>query len=198
MAPQDQSELALRVKLEKSDVYSAVLANSMRHPIFWMFPIGVGSGMYAAVSQHNYGWMLAVAATLVSFTLIPISTARASVKMPGVLAPITYRFSREGIAAEYENAKSSAAWSLVKGARENGKFIFIKMQRGTFHLVPKNQMTEEQAILLRRLLKAHVPPMWRFQTEPLPETQCDPKCRWVVGLAMPKTKLYVLHICRCL
>ena len=157
MAPQDQSELALRVKLGKADVYSAVLANSMRHPIFWMFPIGVGSGLYSAVSQHSYGWMLAIAATLVSFSVIPISTARASAKMPGILAPITYRFSPEGIAVEYENAKSSAAWSLVKGARETGKFIFIKMQRGTFHLVPKNQMTEEQAIVLRQLLKARVP-----------------------------------------
>jgi YcxB-like protein len=157
MLPRDQSELALQVKLKKADIYSAVLANSIRLPIVWLFPIGVGSGMYTALSQYKYGWIFAAAVALLSFWLIPLSAAHASAKMPGVLAPITYSFSDGGITAEYEKAKSSADWSLVKGARETDKFLFIKMQRGTFHLIPKGQMTEVQATLLRQLLRAHVP-----------------------------------------
>jgi hypothetical protein len=155
-APDQCESLAIKVLYEKSDLYSASLLNAMRHPLFWIAPFAIGSIVYQSLSTHEYGWIIALAVGLVSFSLIPYSAARASVKMPGVLAPITYILSVDGVTAQFENGRNTAAWSLVKGASETGKYIFIQMQRGTFHLMPKRQMTNDQVMLLRQMLREHV------------------------------------------
>jgi hypothetical protein len=157
ISPDQYGDLTIQVRYEQSDLYSAGLMNSMRRPLFWMAPFSIGSIVYQSLSAHEYGWVVALVVGLFSFSLIPYPAARASAKMPGVLAPITYTFSVDGVTAQYENGKNSAAWSLVKGASETKKFIFIKMQRSTFHLVPKRQIAKDQAILLRQILRKHVP-----------------------------------------
>jgi uncharacterized protein (DUF58 family) len=88
---------------------------------------------------------------------IPYCSVRAFARTPGALAPITYIFSADGVTAQFENASNTAAWTLVKGASETANFILIKMQRGSFHLLPKKQITEDQATLVRRILRKHVP-----------------------------------------
>ena len=77
-------------------------------------------------------------------------------KTPGVLDPITYTFTQNGVTAQYTNATNQADWSLVKGCYETSEFIFIKMQRGSFHLVPLRQVTNQQVAALRGALRTHL------------------------------------------
>lgn len=168
LSPSQDEALTIPVHLEKSDIYSAVLINSMRSPLNWLTPLWVAALVYHLVSDYKYGWIVAFVMSLFSFFIILFSVARASLRMQGVLTPITYTLSGDGITAQFENGKNSADWSLVKGASETSKYIFVKMQRGSFHLVPKRQITEDQAVRLRQILRRHSPVKVRLQTDPQP------------------------------
>jgi hypothetical protein len=152
----ESEELTIQVVYEKSDLYSAVRSNAVRHPLFWVVPLVIGSFTYGLFSEYVYGWIIALMICLASFYLVPFLAGRNAVKMPGILAPIIFTFSVDGVTAQFENGKNSAAWSLARGASETDKFIFVEMQRGTFHLVPKSQISQDQAKLLRQLLRKYV------------------------------------------
>ncbi len=134
----DRSEkLTIKVRYEKSDLYLAVLRNVMRHPLCWLTPLALGSLTAALFVDYEYGWIIAVVVGFVSFSLIPYCAIRTA-------------------GNQFENGTNSAAWSLVKGALETDKFIFIAMQRSTFHLVPKRQITNDRATLLRKVLRTYI------------------------------------------
>ena len=69
-----------------------------------------------------------------------------------MLSPISYRLSEGGISATYVNGTVSSAWSLVTGASESVRYVFVHMQRGSFHLVPKQQVDSQQLAALRGIL----------------------------------------------
>src|SRR6266478_2713047 len=128
-----------------------MLSNSIRQPLFWMIPLACGSITYSLLSANAYGWLAALIVGAASSALIPYSSGRTAIKMPGLLDPITYSFASEGVTFEYKHGKNSADWSLVKGAYETSRFIFIKMQWGGFHLIPLRQITSDQAAAVRRV-----------------------------------------------
>jgi hypothetical protein len=86
--------------------------------------------------------------------IMPLSATRASAKNPGVLAPITYIFDDFGLSAVFINGENRAEWSLVTGALETSRYVFVLMQRGSFHLIPKSQVDERELASLRRILRS--------------------------------------------
>ena len=150
------SELALRITLTKKVLRKAVYYNCVRTPWCWAIAVIVVIISSFKASRDPYEWVPVSIITVVIILLIPYSVARASLKSAALLAPITYTFSDRGVSAEYINGKNNADWSLVTGAAEGSGFIFIKMQRGSFHLIPKNQITDEEARTLRQILREHV------------------------------------------
>jgi YcxB-like protein len=150
------TDLSLQITLSRRDLRKAIYYNMFRAPWFWAI---VAIAVIIILSRLNGdpgGLIGAIVGSFVVVLLIPYSTARAGMKSAAVLAPMTLKFSDRGVSAEYINGKNSADWSLVKGASEAIGFIFVKMQRGTFHLVPKNQITAEQADELRKILREHL------------------------------------------
>ena len=167
LAMTDQAEsVQVKVHFCKSDLYRAVLTNSMRQPLFWIMPFGVAAGFFAGLTSAAaetsglvgvYAGAGALIIGVLSFGLIVYLSVRTTIKTPGVLDPITYTFTQDGVTAQYTKGMNQADWSLVRGCYETSRFIFIKMQRGTFHLVPLPQVTSEQATALRAILRTHLP-----------------------------------------
>jgi len=154
MTEADQSDqVAIEVHLSKSDIFHSVLLTTLKHPLFWIASVGMGVIVYSVLAPQPYGWLLAVITSLGFLFLVPYSRSTSTAKQPGVLAPITYIFSSDGVTAQFENGANKAAWSLVKGATETNKYIFVQMQRGSFHLLPKGSINAEQDTRLRKILR---------------------------------------------
>jgi YcxB-like protein len=148
--------LRLRFTLKKSDIYRASYSNVARGPALLFLIIVCLALGFISRDQGLKGWIGAAALGFALFLILPYWNARVTFKNPDVLAPMTLAFGTDGLAAEFEHGTNSAAWALVKGATETKPFIFIKMLRGTFHLVPKSQLTREELATLRQILEEHV------------------------------------------
>ncbi len=151
--PNQIAELLLPVRLTKADLYRASFLNAIRSKIFWIAPLGIGFIVANLLGNNPYRWYATVFAVLSYVFLVPYGSARTSAKNPGVLAPITYSLSDAGVSAQYVNGATVADWSLVLGAFESSRYVFIKMQRGSFHLVPKAQVGAQDFINLRQILR---------------------------------------------
>jgi hypothetical protein len=155
------AELAIPVQLSKSDISESVKLRAIRTPFFWLVPLWVVIivQFVLASSFHTpqwYAWVWALIAGLISLFFLLRRSSALIAKQPGALAPMNFVFSTYGIAAEFENGTTKAMWSLVKGARETDQYFLIEMQRRSFHLIPKRQITDEQASRLREILRANI------------------------------------------
>ena len=162
MIAADQSaEFALPIQLNKSDISQSVKLRAIRTPFFWFVPLWVVVMVqFLLVSSFHtpqwYAWVWALIAGLVSLFFLLRRSSASIAKQPGALAPMNFVFSAYGITAEFENGTTKAMWSLVKGARESGLYFFIEMQRRSFHLIPKRQISEEQASRLQEILSDNI------------------------------------------
>jgi len=155
------AELAIPVQLSKADISESVKARATRTPFFWIVPLWVvGIVQFLLASSFHtpqlYAWVWALIAGLVSLFFLLRRSSASIARQPGALAPMAFVFSAYGITAEFENGTTKAMWSLVKGARETDRYFLIEMQRRSFHLIPKRQITEEQASRLREILSANI------------------------------------------
>lgn len=149
--------LAIRVTLTKSDLFRSLLLTMMRQPYFWLTPVPLAFVIYTTILANSpYRLILALISVPLFLLLFPYLTSISIAKRPGVLAPITYLFTENYVSAQFVNGESKADWSLVTGAWETSNYIVVRMQRGSFHLVPKRLITTEQTCRLREILRAHV------------------------------------------
>ena len=94
----------------------------------------------------------AICVGLAILVLMPLSAIRAAAKNPAVLGPITYTFDDSGVSALFINGENRSDWSLVTGAFETSNDVFVLMQRGSFHLIPKSQVDQNELASLRNIL----------------------------------------------
>ena len=162
----DQAEQLLRFEITrtKSDVYRSILYASLHAPALYLsaaLPAGVVY-LILALANIPHRWLFTLASYVWFLLIIPNSWARRNRKEPGLLGPITYVLSSEGIFSEHRNAANetlwtaSTAWSLISGATESKKYIFIRLARDRFHLIPKAQLRNEQTQVLRTILLQRV------------------------------------------
>lgn len=85
-------------------------------------------------------------------------------KNPNFHGPLVYTFSGDGILTECKHASGRADWQLVKAVSESGRYIFVRMASGCFHLVPKNQVPEADTAILKGILRTFV--KGKVQLEP--------------------------------
>lgn len=161
----DQAEELLRFEITrtKSDVYRSILYASLHAPAFY-FTAAVPAGVVYLILAHiPHRWWFTLASYVWFLLIIPRSWARRNRKEPGSLGPITYILSSEGIFSEHRNGANetiwtaTTAWSLISGATESKKYIFIRLARDKFHLIPKSQLRDEQTQVLRTILRERVP-----------------------------------------
>jgi hypothetical protein len=150
------SELTLKISYTKADLWRSIYFDSILKPLFWIAALIPAAIVFTTLSESPFRWVAAIAAALIIIVLIPYLRVRSSLKTKAILAPITFVFSDAGVSAEYVNGKNAADWSLVTGADENSQFIFVRMQRGSFHLIPKAQIGGGKATKLREILRQHV------------------------------------------
>jgi len=150
------SELTLKIAYTKADQWRSIYYDSIRKPPFWIAALIPAAVVLTTLSESPFRWVTAIATSLILLVLIPYSKVRSSLKIKAILAPSTFVFSDAGVSAEYLNAKNTADWSLVTGANENSQFIFVRMQRSSFHLIPKAQISSGDAAKLREVLRQHV------------------------------------------
>lgn len=150
------SELTLKIAYTKADLWRSIYYDSVRKPLFWIAALVPAAVIFATLSESAFRWVAAIATALILLMLIPYLRVRSSLKTKAILAPITFVFSDAGVSAEYVNGKNAADWSLVTGAHENSQFIFVRMQRSSFHLIPKAQIGSGEATMLRQMLRQRV------------------------------------------
>jgi hypothetical protein len=145
--------LPLKVQLSKADLFRATLRNQIHQPVFWMVPFAVICVALTSFRGNALGGVTAVCVGLALLAIMPLAATRASAKNPGVLSPITYVFDDFGVSAIFINGETRAEWSLVTGAFESSRYIFVSMQRRSFHLIPKSQVDERELASLRSILR---------------------------------------------
>jgi hypothetical protein len=165
MPNQAEPSLMFEITRTKSDLYRAIFYTALRAPGLYFIaavPAGVVY-MMLAFAHIPHRWLFTLASYVWFLFVIPRSWARRNRKEPGLLGPITYVLSPDGVFSEHRNAANEAlwtastAWSLISGARESKNYIFIRLARDKFHLIPKVQLGSEQTALLRTILRERVP-----------------------------------------
>jgi hypothetical protein len=143
MSDQPEELLRFEVTRTKSDVYRSILYTSIRAPAFYFvaaLPAGV---VYLLLAHIPFRWIFTLASYVWFLLVIPNSWARRNGKEPGMLGPITYVLSPDGIFSQHRNVANerlwtnTISWSLVAGVTESGKYVFIRLARDKFHLIPK-------------------------------------------------------------
>jgi hypothetical protein len=158
MTPAPGKELRLKIIFEPRVVYRALLREAFRTKVTYMlvifFPVLIFNLFYE--TGHPLAGLLTAAclALLCAFGLPALGTRRL-LRAPATSGGVTYVFSDSGVLAEYAGARNFAEWSYVRGALETSDDIIVRMARG-FHLIPKSQITSEEAAELRGLLRGHV------------------------------------------
>ena len=164
----DTAELRFQITYRSIDLYKAAFVYSMRRLRFWTPVLGTFGG-FLIIAGLNYrrsdslqptfvllGVALSTLAGLVLSALLVLLQTRSFTKYPGILSPIWFSFSSSGVVSELVHQKSSADWSLMTGAVESAEFIFIGMQRGTYYVIPKAQLTADQVVRLKDILRRYV------------------------------------------
>ncbi len=118
------------------------LRRQIHSAVFWIVPLAVICVALTSFRGNPNGGIAAVCVGLAMLAIMPLSATRASAKNPGVLAPITYVFDDFGVSAIFFDGETRAQWSLVTGAFETARYVFVLMQRGSFHLIPKSQVDD--------------------------------------------------------
>jgi len=149
-------DLIIKVLYRKSEVRKAIYSDSLRKPLFWATAVIPAAVISFDLPTSPAKWTSAIGVACGILLLVPLLRARSILKSEALSSPITFNFSETGVRAEYVNGSNAAGWSLVTGARENSHFLFVNMQRGSFHLIPKAQITGEQATSLRAILRSHI------------------------------------------
>jgi hypothetical protein len=156
--------LTFQVTCTKSDIFRFFRHTSIRTPVYYVAAAGPTAVVYLIFLlthiPHRPWFTLASYAAFLF--VIPRSWARTATKEPGQLEPVIYALSAEGISTEYRNAstgeswKSDVSWALARGAAETKRYIFIRLARDKFQLIPKGQLGADQIGLLRRILRERV------------------------------------------
>ncbi len=160
----DQVEQLLRFEITrtKSDLYRSIFYATLHEPTFY-FTAAVPAGVVYLILAHiPHRWLFTLASYVWFLFLIPNSWVRRNRKEPGLLGPITYVLSSTGIFSEHRNAPNetlwtaTVAWSLISGVKESRKYIFIRLARDRFHLIPKAQLGDQETQVLRTILRQRV------------------------------------------
>src|SRR5580700_1738521 len=133
----DQAEQLLRFEITrtKSDVYRSIFYASLHAPAFYFIAAVPAGVVYLILARIPHRWMFTLVSYVWFLFVIPSSRARRNRKEVGVLGPITYVLSSDGIFSEHRNAANetlwtaSTAWSLISGVRESKKYIFIRLAK---------------------------------------------------------------------
>ncbi|MGE0045852.1 MAG: YcxB family protein [Hyphomonadaceae bacterium] len=75
-----------------------------------------------------------------------------TLKMPGMKDPVRYALSNKGIAVEASSGQSQLSWAHYVRAKETPEFFLIALASRQAHIIPKAQLSEEQAARLRGVL----------------------------------------------
>ena len=161
----DQAEQLLRFEITRTnwDVYRAILWVSLHAPAFYFIAAVPAGVVYLILARIPHRCLLTLASYVWFLLVIPNSWARRNRKEPGMLGPVTYVLSPDGIFSEHRDAAdetlwtATTAWPLITGATESRKYIFIRLAGQKFHLIPKAQLGNQQAQLLRTMLQDRVP-----------------------------------------
>lgn len=151
-AESNGTHLAITVKLSKSLLFWATVQKHFRSPLYWIASLALIGIVLTELKGNPFATVAAVFAGLIILISMPISATRSSTKNPAILASITYLFDNFGVLARFTNGEVRSDWSLVVGAFETATSVFVVMQRGSFHLVPKTQVDENELIFLRQIL----------------------------------------------
>lgn len=157
-------DLAIQIEMRKADLRGASLAILLSQPLYWVLP-PLMAGAFWRLSAFSLprGWAYGLGMLILLYYASASGAMRAATKTPGAMSPMTLVFSEEGVAARMVSSHSMAEWSLVKGARETKQHIRVEMQRKTCHVIPKSQISDEQASRLRAILKTKLNEKARFQ-----------------------------------
>ena len=150
------SDLTVKVLYTKNELRRAIYSDSFRKPLFWATSLIPAAIISYELRTFSFWWIVAIAIAGALLLFAPLLRARTILKSEALSSPIVLSFSNAGVSAEYVNGTNAADWSLVTGARESPHFVFLGMQRGSFHLIPKTQITSDQATKLRAILRSHV------------------------------------------
>jgi len=156
----DATELSFQIRYRSIDLYKAIFIAAIRRPRSWLSAIAFAAGMIIVTGPCNREmyqlWPLFFLGGVVFTAIVMLLRARSVTKYPNILSPISFTFSDSGITTKYVNSRMEADWSLATGAFETAAFIFVGMQRGSFHPIPKAQLTNAQITRLREILRSHV------------------------------------------
>lgn len=149
-------ELTITIQLQKRLLFRAIFRKQITSLSGWVVPVMATAIAAVALRREPIGVVGAVFVGVAMLFIFPWSLSKASAKNPGALAPITYTFDESGVSAVYVNGETRSAWSLVVRAFETANEVFVVMQSGSFHLIPKAQVNERELAALREILQRHL------------------------------------------
>jgi len=159
-----EQSVNFQVTCTKRDIFRALRYTYVRSPGYYYVaaaPTAVCELILFFARIPHWPWFTLPLYGIFLF-VIPRSWARRAMKEPGQMEPITYALSTVGISTEYRNAstgeswKSDVSWAFVTGAAETKRYIFIRLARDKFQLIPKGQLGADQIGLLRLILRERV------------------------------------------
>jgi hypothetical protein len=102
------------------------------------------------VARPNFGFIFVL-------TLLPILIGFFGLNTPAVKryteAPVTYRFSDDGVEVLMRRGQASLQWSEISRATETGRH-FVMLGGGALQILPKRDITSENQAALRHFLSA--------------------------------------------
>lgn len=118
--------------------------------MLWPFAIEPITAETLTIGATFIGGM-AILFVLVLFVAI-LFAARATQRLPGMLGPVAYTLSPQGIAVRAADAQSQLPWGYYARARETREFFLIVLKSRQVHLIPKAQLAAAQIARLRVFL----------------------------------------------
>ncbi|HLH02563.1 MAG TPA: YcxB family protein [Bryobacteraceae bacterium] len=155
------TEVTVTVQLSRGTLFRAILEKQIRSWTYWITPLLIAAALLLNLRHNPFAAITAPFAVMLFLLAMPYNATRASLKNPGLRDPITYTFNDLTVTAKFSNGENRADWSLVTGAFETSNYLFVLMQRGSFHLIPKQQIDEFQLHSLRQLLRHQLGPKAR-------------------------------------
>lgn len=163
------SAVQVEVVRTRSDILKGIAANVLRSPAAFASYLGgaLVVAVIAVVVNTDETMEAMIGAGLVAFVgmlfvylviqaiCVPLA-ARKSWSSPGMLEPVKFTFSDEGLGVESNVGHGTTSWIIWKGAFETNSLIVIRHQMNLLHIVPKRDLSANAIAGIRSILKKHI------------------------------------------
>lgn len=136
------------------ELYWLTVRQFLRFPVVLGFLVPILFILYTELrSGSSPLWACGLALFL--FAVLPAVQVFRIRNSPGVKTPTRHEFTRIGISTFMGPVNNFGHWSYVKEASEGRNYLTIKFQRGAV-ILPKRQLTQDQAETIRSIVRAHL------------------------------------------